>query len=162
MVVRELGSLNREDRVIMVAPRGATISKRCLAKKIKLYINEGVWLPDQDPLNYANYYQAQQISSFVTKNLNSDIFVYSYSNPIALTLEIYLLLKQNKSVPAYVIGDAISGSTIALEGTKPELWLAVLLDEVDNFKGDLTRAVEDYLATGVAVSSKAKIIEETF
>lgn len=161
MIIRDSRELSKEDRVIMVVPRGATF-KRCPGKKLKLEINEGLWQPDKELLDYASYNQAEQIVEFVNKEIEYKIKVLSYSDAIALTLETYLLIKQNKAMPRYAIGDAIRECERGLEGVKPELWLAVLIDEAGGLGGDLREVVENYIATGIAVSSKAQIIEGGF
>lgn len=161
MIIKDIKGLGKEDRVIMVVPRGATF-KRCPAKKLKLEINEGMWHPDKKLLDYASYDQAEQLVEFVNKEIQHKINVFSYSNSIALTIETYLLIKQNRALPKYAIGDAIRESGRGLEGIEPELWLGVLIDEADRLRGDLREVLEDYIATGIAVSSKAEIIEGGF
>lgn len=159
MIVNSLKGLTKEDRVVIIVPRGAKVRVRNPAKKLILEINEGIWDTHTSPLEYATYYQATQILNFVNKEITRNILVFSYSLSLALPLEAFILLKQNKTTPKYSLGDAISNSLISLEETEPELWLSVLLDEVGGLLGHFREAVEEYLATGITVSSKAKIIQ---
>jgi predicted protein tyrosine phosphatase len=78
---------------------------------------------------------------------------------VLATADIKIIINTVVLLAEMPIKYALASVVKEIRNQKPSIWIACLFDHVLQLEGELVKEVEEYLATGIAVTQQAVIVE---